>query len=204
MASSRLAEDDAVVVLAEEEEEEEEGPKSSPAGACLGGRVGGVSAPPAMTTSCSLCAALFPLLPRSLFPWSSSSSSSSQPPQQPPPQPPSPPSPPSVVAMGCCGLNAESKDDAEEAKKQKQRNKEIDRMIQKDKQVCRSPSTCSLPDQTTCRRLLPTQVYRATHRLLLLGAGESGKSTLVKQVSQERRQTRRAPPLSVPPFAGRA
>ena len=42
---------------------------------------------------------------------------------------------PFPVAMGCCGLNADSKDDAEEAKKQKQRNKEIDRMIQKDKQV---------------------------------------------------------------------
>ncbi len=61
--------------------------------------------------------------------------------------------------MGCCGLNGDSKDDAEEAKRQKQKNKEIERMIQKDKQV-----------------------YRATHRLLLLGAGESGKSTLVKQM----------------------
>ena len=52
-----------------------------------------------------------------------------------------------------------SKEDAEEEKRQRKTNKEIDRQIQKDKQV-----------------------YRATHRLLLLGAGESGKSTLVKQV----------------------
>ncbi len=61
--------------------------------------------------------------------------------------------------MGCCGLNGSSKDDAEEAKRQRQHNKDIERQIQKDKQV-----------------------YRATHRLLLLGAGESGKSTLVKQM----------------------
>jgi guanine nucleotide-binding protein G(s) subunit alpha len=40
-----------------------------------------------------------------------------------------------------------------------QANKDIEKQIQKDKQV-----------------------YRATHRLLLLGAGESGKSTLVKQM----------------------
>ncbi len=64
-----------------------------------------------------------------------------------------------LEAMGCCGLNGDSKEDAEEAKNARAKNKEIDRMIQKDKQV-----------------------YRATHRLLLLGAGESGKSTLVKQV----------------------
>ena len=61
--------------------------------------------------------------------------------------------------MGCCGLNSGTKDDAEEEKRQRKQNKEIDRQIQKDKQV-----------------------YRATHRLLLLGAGESGKSTLVKQM----------------------
>eukprot|EP00096_Caligus_rogercresseyi_P016386 TRINITY_DN902_c0_g3_i2.p1 TRINITY_DN902_c0_g3~~TRINITY_DN902_c0_g3_i2.p1 ORF type:complete len:408 (+),score=170.90 TRINITY_DN902_c0_g3_i2:446-1669(+) len=61
-------------------------------------------------------------------------------------------------AMGCCGLSPE-KDDAEEEKKMRKTNKEIERQIQKDKQI-----------------------YRATHRLLLLGAGESGKSTLVKQM----------------------
>ena len=65
----------------------------------------------------------------------------------------------SLEAMGCCGLNGESKEEAEDVKRQRQTNKEIERQIQKDKQV-----------------------YRATHRLLLLGAGESGKSTLVKQM----------------------
>ena len=65
-----------------------------------------------------------------------------------------------LEAMGCCGLNGDKDhQDVEDAKKQKQTNKAIERQIQKDKQV-----------------------YRATHRLLLLGAGESGKSTLVKQM----------------------
>ncbi len=61
--------------------------------------------------------------------------------------------------MGCCGINGNNKEEAEEEKRQRKTNKEIERQIQKDKQV-----------------------YRATHRLLLLGAGESGKSTLVKQM----------------------
>lgn len=61
--------------------------------------------------------------------------------------------------MGCCGITGASKEEVEEEKRQRKQNKEIDRQIQKDKQV-----------------------YRATHRLLLLGAGESGKSTLVKQM----------------------
>lgn len=61
-----------------------------------------------------------------------------------------------MFKMGCFGP---SKNDAEEDKKRKEANKRIEKQIQKDKQV-----------------------YRATHRLLLLGAGESGKSTIVKQM----------------------
>ncbi|KAK3863079.1 hypothetical protein Pcinc_031109 [Petrolisthes cinctipes] len=55
--------------------------------------------------------------------------------------------------------SAGAKGDAEELKKRKEANKKINKQIQQDKQV-----------------------YRATHRLLLLGAGESGKSTIVKQM----------------------
>ncbi|RZF42282.1 hypothetical protein LSTR_LSTR003900 [Laodelphax striatellus] len=61
--------------------------------------------------------------------------------------------------MGCFGSSATSKADQEETKKGKETNKKINQQLQKDKQV-----------------------YRATHRLLLLGAGESGKSTIVKQM----------------------
>ncbi|XP_042873729.1 guanine nucleotide-binding protein G(s) subunit alpha [Penaeus japonicus] len=60
--------------------------------------------------------------------------------------------------MGCFG-SAGAKGDAEEHRRRKEANKKINKQIQQDKQV-----------------------YRATHRLLLLGAGESGKSTIVKQM----------------------
>lgn len=63
-----------------------------------------------------------------------------------------------AMVMGCFGGGA-SKSDAEESKRRKEANKKINQQIQRDKQV-----------------------YRATHRLLLLGAGESGKSTIVKQM----------------------
>lgn len=59
--------------------------------------------------------------------------------------------------MGCFG--SQNKDSQDESKNQKRRSDAITRQLQKDKQV-----------------------YRATHRLLLLGAGESGKSTIVKQM----------------------
>ncbi|KAJ9587889.1 hypothetical protein L9F63_018670, partial [Diploptera punctata] len=60
--------------------------------------------------------------------------------------------------MGCFGGGG-SKSNNEEIKRNKETNKRINAQIQKDKQL-----------------------YRATHRLLLLGAGESGKSTIVKQM----------------------
>uniref|UniRef100_A0A1L8DMF1 Guanine nucleotide-binding protein G(s) subunit alpha n=2 Tax=Nyssomyia neivai TaxID=330878 RepID=A0A1L8DMF1_9DIPT len=64
--------------------------------------------------------------------------------------------------MGCFGSAGSKQTDAsgsEDSKSQKRRSDAITKQLQKDKQV-----------------------YRATHRLLLLGAGESGKSTIVKQM----------------------
>lgn len=65
--------------------------------------------------------------------------------------------------MGCFGSagskQTETNNSSEDTKSQKRRSDAITKQLQKDKQV-----------------------YRATHRLLLLGAGESGKSTIVKQM----------------------
>lgn len=65
------------------------------------------------------------------------------------------------AAMGCFGSPTSKQSDvnSEDSKTQKRRSDAISRQLQKDKQL-----------------------YRATHRLLLLGAGESGKSTIVKQM----------------------
>ncbi|KAM8867520.1 guanine nucleotide-binding protein G(s) subunit alpha-like [Synchiropus picturatus] len=60
--------------------------------------------------------------------------------------------------MGCFG-NSKSEDQLIEEKAQREANKKIEKQLQKDKRI-----------------------YRATHRLLLLGAGESGKSTIAKQM----------------------
>ncbi|XP_014665617.1 PREDICTED: guanine nucleotide-binding protein G(s) subunit alpha-like [Priapulus caudatus] len=63
-----------------------------------------------------------------------------------------------MKVMGCIGGRASVKE-AEDEKWKREANKKIEKQLQKDKQL-----------------------YRATHRLLLLGAGESGKSTIVKQM----------------------
>lgn len=61
--------------------------------------------------------------------------------------------------MGCFGGGTKTKEEVDEEKRRREANKKIEKQLAKDKQL-----------------------YRATHRLLLLGAGESGKSTLVKQM----------------------
>lgn len=73
----------------------------------------------------------------------------------PPPPPPSA-SKKKMRLMGCIGHSGPI---GEEEREQRKVNKQIDEQLQKEKQV-----------------------LRATHRLLLLGAGESGKSTIVKQM----------------------
>jgi len=60
--------------------------------------------------------------------------------------------------MGCLG-NSSSKTERGRRKQQEDNSKKIDQQLKNDKKL-----------------------YRATHRLLLLGAGESGKSTIVKQM----------------------
>lgn len=64
---------------------------------------------------------------------------------------------PKMRLMGC--IAGHSSAIGEEEREQRKVNKQIDEQLQKEKQV-----------------------LRATHRLLLLGAGESGKSTIVKQM----------------------
>jgi hypothetical protein len=41
----------------------------------------------------------------------------------------------SLEAMGCCGITGDAKEEAEEEKRAKKQNKDIERQIQKDKQV---------------------------------------------------------------------
>lgn len=63
-----------------------------------------------------------------------------------------------LAAMSCFG-NRDAAQASDDIRTQKRISDQINRQLAKEKQV-----------------------YRATHRLLLLGAGESGKSTIVKQM----------------------
>ena len=67
--------------------------------------------------------------------------------------------PPLEIDMACCEINNGFGEEAEERKIQIKKNKKIEKQIKKDKEV-----------------------YQTTNRLLLLGASESGKSTIVKQM----------------------
>ena len=61
--------------------------------------------------------------------------------------------------MACCEINNDFGEEAEERKIQIKKSKKIEKQIKKDKKV-----------------------FKTTNRLLLLGASESGKSTIVKQM----------------------
>ena len=67
--------------------------------------------------------------------------------------------PPLDTDMACCKINNDFGEEVEERKIQRKINKKIEKQIKKDKKV-----------------------YQTTNRLLLLGASESGKSTIVKQM----------------------
>uniref|UniRef100_A0A2K5F119 Guanine nucleotide-binding protein G(olf) subunit alpha n=1 Tax=Aotus nancymaae TaxID=37293 RepID=A0A2K5F119_AOTNA len=61
--------------------------------------------------------------------------------------------------MGCLGNSKTTEDQGVDEKERREANKKIEKQLQKERLA-----------------------YKATHRLLLLGAGESGKSTIVKQM----------------------
>ncbi|KAJ8776672.1 hypothetical protein J1605_015261 [Eschrichtius robustus] len=61
--------------------------------------------------------------------------------------------------MGCLGNSKTPEDQGVDEKERREANKKIEKQLQKERLA-----------------------YKATHRLLLLGAGESGKSTIVKQM----------------------
>lgn len=85
--------------------------------------------------------------------------------------------------MGCFGGSG-SKNDAEEDKRRREANKRIEKQIQKDKQIYRATHRLLLLGQVIHINveLIIFQLIISIFSLFSIGAGESGKSTIVKQM----------------------